>query len=243
MKKGHSARIVLYIIMTALAMGAIYMLSSQKHDSSVAMSEGVLNIVRKLMYAGGLDVRNARLFGAMICIFALGICAVLLFFAAFTLRSRWQPVVYTLMMVLVMCAIFFLSAQDGHSSQSLSDGFLASVKKLIALLPPLTDEGPENDVRKYAHMFEYFVLGICCFMLFAEVFLHAPQQPSAAALSAYVFCFVYAGTDEFHQYFVPGRAAKFSDVLVDSVGFTAGIMLMLAVSLICKHRKRRSADE
>ena len=55
--------------------------------------------------------------------------------------------------------------------------------------------------------------------------------------------FVYAGTDEFHQYFVPGRAAKFSDVLVDSVGFTAGIMLMLAVSLICIHRKRRSADE
>ena len=136
------------------------------------------------------------------------------------------------MTVLVMCAIFFLSAQDVHSSQSLSDGFLASVKKLIALLPPLTDEGPENDVRKYAHMFEYFVLGICCFMLFAE-----------AALSAYVFCFVYAGTDEFHQYFVPGRAAKFSDVLVDSVGFTAGIMLMLAVSLICIHRKRRSADE
>ena len=93
MKKGHSARIVLYIIMTALAMGAIYMLSSQQHDSSVAMSEGVLNIVRKLMYAGGLDARNARLFGAMLCIFALGICAVLLFFAAFTLRSRWQPVV------------------------------------------------------------------------------------------------------------------------------------------------------
>ena len=183
MKKGHSARIVLYIIMTALAMGAIYMLSSQQHDSSVAMSEGVLNIVRKLMYAGGLDARNARLFGAMLCIFALGICAVLLFFAAFTLRSRWQPVVYTLMTVLEMCAIFFLSAQSGDSAQS------------------------------------------------------------AAALSAYVFCFVYAGTDEFHQYFVPGRAAKFSDVLVDSVGFTAGIMLMLAVSLICIHRKRRSADE
>lgn len=30
---------------------------------------------------------------------------------------------------------------------------------------------------------------------------------------------LYAAGDEFHQYFVPGRAAQLSDVAVDAMGF------------------------
>ncbi|MFR4340603.1 MAG: VanZ family protein [Gemmiger formicilis] len=39
------------------------------------------------------------------------------------------------------------------------------------------------------------------------------------ALLASALCMLYAAGDEFHQYFVPGRAAQLSDVAVDAMGF------------------------
>lgn len=36
----------------------------------------------------------------------------------------------------------------------------------------------------------------------------------------------YASTDEFHQLFVSGRAGRITDILIDGVGATIGIMLV-----------------
>jgi VanZ family protein len=39
---------------------------------------------------------------------------------------------------------------------------------------------------------------------------------------------VYACTDEFHQTFIDGRTGKFSDVMVDAIGFvSSGVLVML----------------
>lgn len=41
---------------------------------------------------------------------------------------------------------------------------------------------------------------------------------------------LYAAGDEFHQYFVPGRAAQLSDVVIDAMGFlpcVAAVYLVL----------------
>ncbi len=35
----------------------------------------------------------------------------------------------------------------------------------------------------------------------------------------------YAGSDELHQHFVPGRQAAFRDVAIDSAGVLLGVML------------------
>ena len=40
---------------------------------------------------------------------------------------------------------------------------------------------------------------------------------------------VYAATDEFHQLFVPGRSGQISDVLLDSAGVMAGLLVLAAV--------------
>ena len=41
--------------------------------------------------------------------------------------------------------------------------------------------------------------------------------------------FLYACTDEFHQLFVPGRAGRFTDVLIDTTG---GIIMLLFIALV-----------
>ncbi|WDC84212.1 VanZ family protein [Caloramator sp. mosi_1] len=45
-------------------------------------------------------------------------------------------------------------------------------------------------------------------------------------LIAFLICFVYAASDEFHQYFVPGRGPRVKDVLIDSLGAIVGIGLI-----------------
>ena len=51
--------------------------------------------------------------------------------------------------------------------------------------------------------------------------------------------FLYACTDEFHQLFVPGRAGRFTDVLIDTTG---GIIMLLFIALVTHvARKRHTA--
>ncbi len=70
--------------------------------------------------------------------------------------------------------------------------------------------------RKGAHIFEYAVLFIFSVSFFKSVFLKQ-SLISIIALSI-VFSMTYAVTDELHQFFVPYRGARMSDVLIDSFG-------------------------
>ncbi|MBR2552483.1 MAG: VanZ family protein [Erysipelotrichaceae bacterium] len=103
------------------------------------------------------------------------------------------------------CAVIFsFSAQGGQQSQELSDGFL--------LFLPLFARFPLAGVliRKFAHALEYFVLAFFAFRFF-EIF-------EKGDIPAFVFCFLYACSDELHQLFVGGRSAQFRDVLIDMGG-------------------------
>ena len=47
----------------------------------------------------------------------------------------------------------------------------------------------------------------------------------------WIFCIIYALTDEWHQMFVPGRAAEWKDVLTDSFGSLTGILIIATIFL------------
>ena len=54
------------------------------------------------------------------------------------------------------------------------------------------------------------------------------------ALLASALCMLYAAGDEFHQYFVPGRAAQLSDVAIDAMGFLPCVAAVLSGALGCQ---------
>ena len=156
-------------------------------------------------------------------------------------RHRKRLAVYTVLTASVMLAIYLMSAQDGSESGSLSDGFLKSFigSVLSRILPRLTDKGFDYDIRKYGHMFEYFCLGICTFLMFSEIFLRRKHRAAETFLSAWTLSFLYACSDEFHQRFVPGRAGRFTDVMIDSVGFTSAVIIMLLIFLLYRYFQMR----
>ena len=51
--------------------------------------------------------------------------------------------------------------------------------------------------------------------------------------------FIYAVTDEFHQFFIEGRSASIKDVAIDTLGVITGVVVFLAF-LNCARSKNRT---
>ena len=83
-------------------------------------------------------------------------------------------------------------------------------------------------VKTSAHFLEYTMLGLIL-MLTARTFLTSHQKTAALLTGA-----VYAALDEFHQYFVPGRACQVRDVLIDYSGIVTGILTALLLMRIIR---------
>lgn len=52
---------------------------------------------------------------------------------------------------------------------------------------------------------------------------------------------IYAISDEIHQHFIPGRAAMFGDVIIDSMGILLGVLLVMLIVKIyneCVHNAK-----
>lgn len=69
-------------------------------------------------------------------------------------------------------------------------------------------------LRKTAHLCEYAVL----FVLARRAWAAGDSPPIFPGAWAFVFCVVYAASDEYHQTLVPYRMGLPSDVLIDSLG-------------------------
>lgn len=151
-------------------------------------------------------------------------------------------VIAVCLLIAVYIMIFLFSADDAAESSSLS---VAVTRKLINLyyhffsgnnnavltVPVVTDDA-EAIVRKLAHFTEYMAVGFLSFGI-AVIWM---QRIKAGIVAVTLQVFLSAGLDEIHQYFVPGRYASFRDVLIDTAGGIAGIMI---VFLMYKIRKRR----
>lgn len=150
--------------------------------------------------------------------------------------NKIKKYIYAFLTVSVMAVIFYLSSQDAAVSSDLSEGFLQTgIGHFMGkFLPNLTDKGVYHDIRKYAHVFEFFCLGVTSCLFFDELI----SSRLKSALFSCGFSLAYACTDEWHQTFVPGRSGQISDVFVDFIGIITGV---LAAALLCAIiRKKQS---
>jgi len=138
-------------------------------------------------------------------------------------------------MFLVMAIIFFFSSMEGDDSANTSGLFL---KALQIIAKEVTHKGFTEEalanihlvIRKCAHFTEYAVLGAAImYGLFYRF-----RNMKLKLLPPEAIAFLYACTDELHQYFVPGRYGTFGDVIIDSCGAFTGIMIYY---LICKKKQ------
>lgn len=87
-------------------------------------------------------------------------------------------------------------------------------------------------LRKVAHATEYFVLIILILMTLKSIGIDNRK----IFLISLLLCFLYACGDEFHQSFISGRTAQFSDSLIDLSGGLIGCIIFSFISKIYKNR-------
>ena len=157
-------------------------------------------------------------------------------------NHRLRLLLYGLLLLLVMLLIFYMSGRSGPDSQLMSDHFSDSLlgRFLARILPKLTDD-VKTSIRKYAHIFEFFLLGINSFLFFHELFWVKDRRRIKSALTASVWSFLYACSDEWHQTFVPERAGRITDLRFDAAGFLFGIALLYAIVWM-RHKRRDNAS-
>lgn len=142
--------------------------------------------------------------------------------------------IHLLLPLLWMVVIFMLSHQPASVSSGQSGVF---VEQLHYIAPSIDQQLLTFLVRKGAHIFAYFVLGILMVNALRQVNLSKFKFNRPAVLSIIV-CALYAVSDEFHQLFVSGRSGELRDIIIDSCAAMAGIFVVsIFVRILQKSKK------
>lgn len=100
-------------------------------------------------------------------------------------------------------------------------------------------EAVDFPVRKTAHATEYAILGM---LVFGTVY-DEKMDRGHNFLLPWIYGTCYAATDEFHQLFVPGRSGQIRDVLIDSSGVLAGLLMIHFVMWIQKCKRHKNVEK
>ena len=151
-----------------------------------------------------------------------------------------------------MILIFYLSHQPGTASSDLSSNITEQIIYFLTIISPLdlTFQDFQGFIRKGAHFFAYFVLGILTYHAllrsnlqnkrekFREKWRNSSRQKGAQFFNiciALLISVVYAISDEWHQTFIPGRSGEIRDVLIDTFGAFTGISLYVFSKSVFTH--------
>lgn len=126
-----------------------------------------------------------------------------------------------LLLILWLSFIFYMSHQTGGASGGLSDKIFFFFTNFLPELENYKDVCLFL-IRKGAHVFEYFVLGILVFEIVKEYSIDLRK----IIILSLLFSLFFSCFDEIHQLFIDGRAGKITDVLIDSIGYIISILLL-----------------
>ncbi len=139
--------------------------------------------------------------------------------------------IFLVLTILWMITIFAFSSRPGELSSRDSGQIGMLIGKVF--VPEFNQWSEEEQkyfaeeidypIRKTAHAMEYTVLGI----LTMGLFMDQKQLGKKRFLLAWLLASGYAVTDELHQLFVPERSCRIFDVMVDSAGALAGVLILL----------------
>ncbi len=141
----------------------------------------------------------------------------------------WLPALF------VAAAIFYFSAQPADVSTEMSDGVttillqIAETLGLLELSPETVGricEQLSTPIRKCAHITEYMILHVTILWGLYHWCSNMKTNTRLWLRWAFVMTAVYAMTDEIHQLFVPGRAGRVTDVLIDCIGVSMITLLL-----------------
>ena len=132
-----------------------------------------------------------------------------------------------------MVLIFWFSSAGHEVSSGQSERVAQGVRYVTSI------SVSEMVVRKVAHVFLYFVLGILLTLL---VRTYRVRWRNVVLWAVGIAC-VYAATDETHQLLVGGRSGQVGDVLLDTAAACVGAIVIAGGHMVIyKLHKNQKCD-
>ena len=134
-------------------------------------------------------------------------------------------VINIILVLIWMITVFGFSNQNGTQSTNTSQ----TVTKVV-VKPILTEDEKKNKtiikdtekvIRKLAHYTIYTIGGA----LILNYAYSTKSSKKKQIIYSVLFGFMYAITDELHQYFISERSARIFDVCIDTLGVITGILI------------------
>ncbi|MDU1443495.1 MAG: VanZ family protein [Clostridium cochlearium] len=134
-------------------------------------------------------------------------------------------------LVLVWMIIIFKFSSDPAEISDGKSGFIIEVINSLGInISSALGKFTNFIIRKIGHIGEYFILTLLLISALKE-----DLKIEKTYWLSILVTFLYACSDEIHQRFVPGRAGRFSDVLIDLFG---GILAVFIVKLFKNFKNR-----
>jgi VanZ family protein len=147
----------------------------------------------------------------------------------------WLPVAFWM-------AIVFSASADRQSYQHSSTIFEPLLHWLFPQMSAATVGEIHHLFRKMGHLTEYAILGWLVWRAVRRPMKNDPRPWNwAEAGLALSVVFAYAASDEFHQIFVPSRTPLVTDVLIDTTGGAAALLLLWVKSRISEGQNRQAS--
>lgn len=145
--------------------------------------------------------------------------------------------ILVILLVGIFYIIFGFSNQNAEQSGSISRKITVNITKNIKSIQELEETKKEemlgkieHIIRKLAHFSLYTIVGILTMSLMSTYNI---KKSNRICLS-FAIGLLYAVSDEIHQSFIPGRGPAVGDVLIDSCGVIAGIVIVITLIKIYK---------
>ena len=147
--------------------------------------------------------------------------------------------------IAVMALIFFFSSQTKDESSDTS-GVIVDlyIDWFVPDFDEMTDDAQDavlknlsHTIRKLAHFTEYAVLGFALTLHIHE--LKDKLNVRLNKLWSVIIGVLYAASDEFHQYFVPGRSMQLKDIAIDSTGILTGFVIISCILAALKNKGKK----
>jgi len=147
--------------------------------------------------------------------------------------KHWLPAIVWASLILVASSDWFSAVH----TRSIVENFF---HWLFPSWSPFSVYKAHLVVRKCAHFLEYAVLAILVMRGFAGNAEAPARSFKMTFLSVLLLCAMVATIDEVHQHFVPSRTGSPYDVLLDTAG-SAAAMLLLTWRKSSAHAEQRTA--
>lgn len=129
--------------------------------------------------------------------------------------------------LLIWLGVIFLSSTTLLSAEHTSRYLVPFLRWLNPHISFSTIATLHFALRKLAHLAEYAVLAVLLFRALRSARAWHVKMP-ALFVGVWVACVIFAASDELHQSLIESRTASPGDVLIDSLGAFAGLIVYWA---------------